>query len=283
MIRVIKPGFYTSIQDQGRFGFRHFGVPVSGAMDQHSYALANQLLGNTKVESVLEITMTGPTLVFEIPTSIAITGARFVVTLNDVPIGLNEVLQIKENDLLKFGKLEQGFRAYLAIKGGFCGEKALGSQSQYVPVTKTSKIEKNQKLLVGESKIFAPKISEIRKVGILDEQVLEVYPGPEYHLFSQDVVHHLCSQPFTIAKENNRMAYQLEELSEPHQISMITSSTLPGTVQVTPSGRLIILMRDGQTTGGYPRLFQLSEKSINILAQKKHLDVIHFSLHTMAL
>jgi allophanate hydrolase subunit 2 len=76
------------------------------------------------------------------------------------------------------------------------------------------------------------------------------------------------------------MAYQLTELIEGHDISILTSATLPGTVQLTPSGKLIILMKDGQTTGGYPRILQLSEKSINILSQKKAGDSVSFVLPT---
>ena len=81
-----------------------------------------------------------------------------------------------------------------------------------------------------------------------------------------------------MAKENNRMAYQLEEHLCPNTHSMLTSATLPGTVQLTPAGKLIILMMDGQTTGGYPRILQLSERSINLLAQKKYGDKIEFVL-----
>jgi len=65
------------------------------------------------------------------------------------------------------------------------------------------------------------------------------------------------------------MAYQLDEAIEEHSISMLTSATLPGTVQLTSSGKLIVLMKDGQTTGGYPRILQLSDKAIAILAQKR--------------
>ena len=74
------------------------------------------------------------------------------------------------------------------------------------------------------------------------------------------------------------MAYQLDETIDGHSISMLTSATLPGTVQFTPSGKLIILMKDGQTTGGYPRILQLTDKAISILAQKKSGDHFSFKL-----
>jgi len=81
-----------------------------------------------------------------------------------------------------------------------------------------------------------------------------------------------------VAKENNRMAYQLNEVLAGHDVSMLTSATLPGTVQLTPAGKLIVLMRDGQTTGGYPRILQLSNKAIAILGQKREGAVISFKL-----
>ena len=74
------------------------------------------------------------------------------------------------------------------------------------------------------------------------------------------------------------MAYQLDEKIDGHTISMLTSATLPGTVQLTPSGKLIILMKDGQTTGGYPRILQLTDTAISILAQKRTGDTISFKL-----
>ena len=88
----------------------------------------------------------------------------------------------------------------------------------------------------------------------------------------------LFSQEFTVAKENNRMGYQISELLDACKYAMLTSATVPGTVQITPSGKLIILMKDGQTTGGYPRLLQLNTESISILAQKKFGDTIRFKL-----
>ena len=126
--------------------------------------------------------------------------------------------------------------------------------------------------------LFAPKITEIKVDSFLNETVLQVSKGPEYEMLGDKQLETLFSKDFHISNENNRMAYQLEEKLTGHDVTMLTSATLPGTVQFTPSGRLIILMKDGQTTGGYPRVLQLSDASISILAQKKFGDVISFSL-----
>ncbi|MGB7395506.1 MAG: allophanate hydrolase subunit 2 family protein, partial [Pricia sp.] len=103
--------------------------------------------------------------------------------------------------------------------------------------------------------------------------------GPEYEMLSDPQLERLFYKEFHISNENNRMAYQLEESVPGHTVSMLTSATLPGTIQLTPAGKLIVLMKDGQTTGGYPRILQLSDRAISILAQKKFGDVVSFKLN----
>ncbi len=112
MLKVIKTGFYTTIQDLGRIGFQKFGVPVSGTMDNYSARLANALLGNNKNDAVLEITMTGPTLQFGCDTFICISGADISPRLNNKPIKLKGVVKVKKNDVVSFVKINYGFRCY---------------------------------------------------------------------------------------------------------------------------------------------------------------------------
>ncbi|MDX1365873.1 MAG: allophanate hydrolase subunit 2 family protein, partial [Arenibacter latericius] len=125
---------------------------------------------------------------------------------------------------------------------------------------------------------FTPKISEMKVDDMLDEESLKVYRGPEFDELTDKQLEELFTKEFSVAKENNRMAYQLNETIDGSNLSMLTSATLPGTIQLTPSGKLIVLMKDGQTTGGYPRILQLAEKAIDILSQKKSGDSIRFSL-----
>lgn len=276
MLKVLKSGFFTSIQDLGRLGYRDIGVPVSGAMDTHSVKKANLLLDNEADAAVMEITMTGPTVLFESPTYICLSGAYLSPTLNNRPIENYQVIKVLKGDILSYGKLENGFRSYLAIKGGFRTTKVLQSRSQYFPVTKGRCLKDRNEIDYEETISFDPIISEIKTENHFDLDYLEVYKGPEFSMLSDNQLASLFSKPFSVSKENNRMAYQLSELIEGHKNSMLTSGTIPGTVQFTPAGRLIILMKDGQTTGGYPRILQLSEASINVLAQKKFGDTFSF-------
>ncbi|GGG46212.1 urea carboxylase [Croceivirga lutea] len=269
MLKILKPGFYTTLQDKGRFGYRNMGVPVSGCMDAVAPEKCNLLLENSASAAVLEITMTGPTAEFEEPTFISLGGAKVEAFLNEESLELYKIYQVNKGDKISFGKLKLGFRNYLAVKGGFTTTKTLESVSQHHLITAEASIKANDEVPYNGNSDFSPKVSELRIEDYLNEVTLEVFKGPEFSLLSKKQKEQLLDSDFTVAKENNRMAYQLEETIEEHTHSILTSATLPGTIQLTPNGKLIVLMRDGQTTGGYPRILQLSEKAISVLAQKR--------------
>ena len=278
MLKLLKSGFYTTLQDEGRFGYRDKGVPVSGVMDAMVARNANRLLENDDNAAVLEITMTGPTLQFEEETYIVLAGAEMSATLNNQPITNYKVVYVGAGDILSYGRLINGFRGYLAIKGGFRSTIILGSQSQYFPITASGSLKDNDELNYGKVSLFNPKISELQTESLMEETVLQASKGPEYGHLDNGHFEKLFFNEFSVAKEYNRMGYQFEEKIKGHKISMLTSATLPGTVQLTPAGKLIILMKDGQTTGGYPRILQLSVKAICILAQKKFGDKVSLKL-----
>lgn len=278
MLKVLKSGFYTSVQDLGRFHLRNKGVPVSGVMDEISVFKANTLLENEITDAVLEITMTGPTLLFEEETYMVMSGAEMSATLNNQPIKNYKVYQIDVGDILSYGKLEAGFRSYLAVKGGFKPKQIYDSVSFYKPISYANRLMDGDIVPFHYNKVFKPKISEIKVDSFLGETILEVHRAPEFDILTDSQLTLLFSKGFTVAKENNRMAYQLNEKLDGHTVNMLTSATLPGTVQLTPDGKLIILMKDGQTTGGYPRILQLSDRAISILAQKREGASVSFKL-----
>jgi len=278
MLNILKPGFFTTVQDTGRFGYRDKGVPVAGAMDSFSVSKVNTLLENNEKCAVLEITMTGPELKFEKDTYIVLGGAEMTVTLNDTAVENYKVYKINTGDILSYGKLTKGFRAYLGIKDGFNPPSVLGSRSFFKPITEQDTIKKMANLPYSTCKHFNPKISELKVDSVLDKSVLEVHKGPEFKLLTDKQLSQLFYTDFSVANENNRMAYQLNEIIEGNKTSMLTSATLPGTIQLTPSGKLIVLMKDGQTTGGYPRILQLTDIAMSVLAQKKSGDHFKFKL-----
>ena len=266
MLTLIKAGIYTTIQDNGRFLGAHLGIPSSGVMDGQSAEMANLLLGNELDDALLECTFSGPTIIFHEPTLITIVGAKIPVILNNNPINTLKALKIKEGDILSFGKIEKGCRFYIGIKGGFQSEVVYGSRSVCI----TGGILKQQKN--GAQLRYNPYLEEMTSSvsiqRLLGNTTLSVYPGPEYSLLSNESKDRLLESEYTVLPTSNRMAYRVKhsmDLSHAH--SIISSGTLPGTVQLTPFGEMIFLMRDAQTTGGYPRILQLSEESINNLSQ----------------
>ena len=278
MIKVIKEGLFSTIQDSGRFGYKNIGIPVSGAMDQSSSKLANLLLGNDERSAVLEMTLLGPTLEFMNDTYISITGADMNPVLNKQKILLNKTLLINKGDILCLSHSTNGMRSYLGVKGGFNSETKLGSKSFYRGITKREKLIKNDKIKFDQA-ISSPKTvnKNINDFKINRKGDIKVFKGPEFDLLDTHSKDIIFNTDFTIGI-NNRMGYNLFEPIKNSISSIISSPVMPGTVQLTPSGKIIILCRDCQTTGGYPRILQLDKNSINCLSQKTIGEIINFKL-----
>ena len=280
MIEVLSGGLYTSIQDLGRFGFRRNGVPLSGVMDSYSARLANRLVGNSKQEAVMEITHIGPVLHFKSKTKIAITGAGFTPTLNDIEVSLNTRTFVPENSILKFGLPDYGLRAYLSVIGGFNTENKLGSYSQYFGISKKETIEKGDSLAIipYEGKPYRATASVKVNKDHFSSNSIEVLTGPDYNLLPKTIQKKILEAKVTVSSESNRMAYILNGWEKFSAKEKITAPVQPGTIQLTPSGQCLVLMRDAQTTGGYSRVLQLTENSINRLSQKQAGTTLGFKL-----
>jgi len=277
-IEVLQPGIFSTIQDLGRFGFQKFGVPHSGVMDRYAMRICNLILGNKEDSSVMEITLQGPELKFNGATIICLSGANLSPKLNGKPIGQNEIIKIRKSDILKFGSRKSGFRCYLGIKDGFQSEKLMGSQSWYEGLTKEFRLKKGVELSYFENADKNYETHSALKIDseYLEESSIEVYPGPEFKELTKDQQNQLFNSTFETDQSSNRMAIQFKEKLENNLKPIITGPVMPGTVQLTPSGKIIVLMRDCQTTGGYPRILQLSEKGIQVLSQKLPGEQIKF-------
>ncbi len=280
MIQVIKSGLYSTIQDKGRIGYGAFGIPLSGAMDSSSADLANSILGNDINCAVLEMVFVGAKILFKTSTQICVSGGFMEPRLNNKAIPFNTAIPVNKGDTLSFGRLNNGLRIYLAVKGGFKTQEVLGSRSHYKGITSTYQLKDNDELVIRES--INTKIPTDKGVKIKPQDFssvnIECYKGPEFGLLSYNIQKELLENFLKVSNLYNRMAYQLNPNLENDLPSILTCPVLPGTVQLTPSGKLIVLMRDCQTTGGYPRVLQLSEKGINLLCQKKEGDSLQFQL-----
>lgn len=276
MLKIVQPGFYTTLQDLGRYHFRQYGVPVSGAMDQGALRRANALLENEPGAAALEVTMKGPEVEFTTPTFLVVSGAHLEAKLNGEPVEMNRVYQVPAGSLLKCGPVLRGLRAYLAVKGGFLAEMRLGSRSYFPPVTRHRYLARDSELPYAPCEDFTPRLLKLNAADSYGQKEVRVWPGPEFDLLKPSQKACLFETEYQVAKEHDRMACQLGPAMEGIGTSMITSATLPGTVQLTPAGKLLVLLRDGQTTGGYPRILQLDPASLDLMGQKKSGDSIRF-------
>ncbi len=284
-IEVLHPGIACSIQDAGRVGYLSEGIPMSGFMDFEMAGLANLLLGNNENTSVIEWKLIPPKLKFSAPCQIVITGIDVDIYLNSELKEAFKVITIKENDSLSIRLNKVKGYGYIAIKGGIRTEKILGSRSFYPNITKHSFFKKRMKLP------FVPFIEntitkQFSKINYYKKPsgitFVDVFKGPEFELMPISLQSDLCRKLFSINNQSNRMGFLLNEFIEAHKNSIISSPVLPGTVQWTPSGKLIVLMRDAQTVGGYPRILQLTESSISQLAKVPTNGFIQFVLVTNA-
>ena len=274
MIKVIQPGLFTTIQDGGRHGFRNIGIPTSGFMDQESAWAANELVKNNKDESLLEVTLTGPTLIFNCNCVISITGGDFNPLINNLPVKMYQSINVSSGDILKLNNTINGARSYIAISGGLNVKSLFGSKSFFSNISDSYHLKKGDEIKV--SKKSESQILKWDKLKFNLNRFMKVFRGPEYDLLSTNSKKKLFKNEFTI-NTNNRMAYNLKETLQVDIKTIISSPVLPGSVQLTPSGKIIILHRDCQTTGGYPRILQLDTNSLNNLSQLKSNDKIKFS------
>ena len=280
MITVLNSGIYSAVQDFGRPGFAHIGVPISGVMDSYSAKIGNQLLNNKKEDAVIEITFGGCKFKFEKDVKICVTGANFNLKIDDIEMPMNSVLEVKKGSILSFGKKVFGARTYLCVQGGIQSDEVLKSKSFYTGITENYLLTKGDQLKIDTSNSVS--IATFSKIKIKENHfktnLIVCNKGPEFESLSKEQQKQLINTIFTISNDNNRVGYRLEELFENQLKPILTSGVLPGTVQLTPSGKLIVLMRDCQVTGGYPRVLQLTEEGINNMAQKATKDSIHFVL-----
>lgn len=284
-LTFLQAGLQTTLQDKGRAGFQHLGVPVGGVLDNTSAEMANHLVGNATDVPVLEITLTGPQILFDSDALIALTGAPFDLYCDDELIENNTAIYIKSGSVVKFGKLKSGCRAYLAVAGKWKAKTWKDSVSPLLQVpeaTPDSIIKKGSKLKINSS--FLNKTGSWdhnRHTPILSHRVrLRVTPGPDFESMSKIAIAKFFGQGHEISQDANRMGYRLTTnlTSSEERAEMISSGIIPGTIQITGSGQPIILLKDAQTTGGYPRIANIINEDLDQLAQLKPGDEIWFSI-----
>ncbi|MBT0810423.1 biotin-dependent carboxyltransferase family protein [Litoribacter ruber] len=273
MLEILDPGLYCSLQDEGRVAQGDIAVPFSGAMDRQSLHLANHILQNDLNASCLEFASPGPTLKFHYSTTITITGAKAFLVLNGKSIAPanNAILSLKPDDVIKIKTLESGSWAYLGIVGGFDSEKVLGSQSLSPGITVLSGLLKGNTInYSSQDFLFSASSSRVKPAFPWEKvKVLKVRKGPEFSLLPEEIIRKLRTDSFSFTSERNRMAAPIHELLPANRLEILTSPIFPGMVQLTPGGKMILLLMEAQITGGYPRILFMEEPQRNLAVQMK--------------
>lgn len=284
-LKVIDPGLFTTVQDSGRFGYRKFGVPTSGAMDMKAYNFANWLVGNKEGEAVLECTVKGGMYKFESNAVIALTGAQMQPKVNDSEVSMNQTLSVNKGDVLELGFSKRGCRVYIAIRGKLDIKKILGSYSTYTIGMfggLEGRVLRKNDVLGWESSAdeIHPRKVPLEELPYYSSKIsLNAQRGLEWDWLAIGEQEKFLRCEFKVSSQSNRMGIRLQgdPLEKPKE-EMISSPVIPGIIQLPPNGLPIILARDGQTIGGYPRIAKVTDAELWRLGQLKPSDRISFKL-----
>lgn len=270
-LEFIQPGLFTSLQDQGRTVGRNWGVPQGGAMDRLSARRANLMLNNPPNLPVLEITGMGPTLLCHNYGQLALAGANIAIFKNKKKLDNSTLINFQSGDILKFGNTIDGFRTYCSIKNGFKTKELFESVSPVAGISAALRFSKGDLLYFDATTPLPTTNARLKKPLLFKDKTIKTIPGPEYKKLSAHQQSLLKNTSFTISPTASRMAYLLTPKINllKHSLSLLTSPVVPGVVQLTPAGQLIVLMRDAQTTGGYPRVLVVREEGLNRLGQMR--------------
>lgn len=286
MCTVIDPGTLSTIQDQGRTGYRAFGVPVSGVMDRYAFTMANILAGNVRDAAVVEMTLCGGRFGFPCEAYVAVCGADMQGKLNGKPIKNWSGFYVPANSELAFSYAVTGCRTYLALSGGIAVPQVMGSHSTYLRAGIGG--HEGRALQAGD-------VLEIARVAALPYRLNELaYPlipkyagdlrlrvilGPQDDLFTDAGITTLLNSGYVVSTRNDRMGYLLEGATIAHKngADIVSDGLCPGAVQIPGNGMPIIMMADCQTTGGYAKIATVVGPDLTKLAQAKAGDRVSFA------
>lgn len=281
---VLAPGGYTTIQDEGRYGYQRMGMPVCGALDAFAFHAANLLVANSANAAVMEITVMGPRLEIMAEADLAVTGAEMGMTLNAQPLDVWKSFRVKPGDILDIQQVKSGCRAYLAVNGGIDVPEVMGSRSTHV----AGNIGGYQGRLLKAGDIIkcgrATRLKGIRAMpsdmipSYPPEIVLRAIPGPQDDFF-QEGLDVLFQSDFMVSTKADRMGYRLQGpkigIRTGMPKSIISEPTMPGGVQIPPDEQPIILMVE-QSVGGYTKIVTVISVDLPKVAQATPGDTIRF-------
>ena len=286
-IEVTKPGLVTSVQDGGRSGYYHLGIPPSGAMDQLSYRAANLLLGNSETAAALECALMGPELVFTEAAHICVTGAEMAAKVDGEPRPTNTVLAIEAGQTVTFGFAAKGARAYVAVAGGIDVPEQLGSRSTYALGSlggfEGRPLQAGDVVPIGKAVRSATVGAELPadlRVPLAKEYELRMVPGLYDYRVEPESMQTFLSEAWRVSSEADRIGYRLNGGTALEFIprtppfgagddpSNIVDACYPiGSIQVPSGQQPIVLHRDAVSGGGYMMVGTVISADMDLIGQ----------------
>jgi biotin-dependent carboxylase-like uncharacterized protein len=280
-LRVISPGLLTTVQDLGRPGYQHLGVPVGGALDAVSLRAANALVGNVPQTGALEVAYVGPTLVVEADAvRLSFVGAQAPIDIyadegatTGTRIGMMRTVRLRRGQALRVGSLSGGTVLYIAVEGGFAIEPIFRSVATYIRGGFGG--WQGRALKAGD---LLPLICEaaseredvvLHGLDLTQPRRLRVIPGPQSDYFSPAGLAGFFDNEYAVCAGSNRMAMRLAGPAIQHMLgyNIPSDATAPGSIQVPGDGQPIVLLADRQTTGGYPKIATVISADLPALAR----------------
>jgi biotin-dependent carboxylase-like uncharacterized protein len=270
-LNIVKPGLSTTVQDFGRPGYYHLGIPISGAMDRYALAAANLLVGNDAGDAALEAVFMGPEIRFDADAVVAVTGAELPPKVDGVEQPTWTAFKIKAGQTLSFGFLKAGARAYIGISGGIDVPVVLGSRATYplgaLGGHEGRPLKVGDRLSLGAAKRAAKEgasVAATLRQTIPASPVLRVLPGLYWHRITKEAGQHFFEDVWKVAPEADRIGYRFrggrplefvprqQPFGAGSDPSNIVDSCYPyGSVQVPGGTEPIVLHRDAVSGGGY--------------------------------
>jgi biotin-dependent carboxylase-like uncharacterized protein len=295
MIDVREPGLVTTVQDTGRYGQYHIGMPPSGAMDQFAHKVANYLVGNDEDAPTLEMTYQGAELAFEEDSLIAVTGADMSPTVDDEPIPTWTAIEVEAGETLSMEFSTEGVRSYLAVAGGFDVPDVMDSASTYTLIGlggfEGRQLEAGDELQLADGSYDADRIEtsvpEQHRPDYSQNTVRMMMGLCDYRLTDEGRERFLDAE-WKVSDEADRVGYRFEgpditdmfeERDQPFgagtDVTNVVDVGYPiGSIQM--AGQPIILMRDAVTGGGYATVGTLVSPDRGMLAQCRTHSTVTF-------
>lgn len=294
VLRVLKPGLSTTIQDLGRRGCLEVGIPTGGAADAYSHLLANAVLGNEPSAATLEMMLLGATFAMLRDAQIAVAGADMLFQVNGDGAQMGSAISVRKGDVITFGKARAGCFGYLAVAGGFDGTVALGSRSTYVPGRLGGHFGRGLKKgdtlsALDDGGAVKPREAPRDLVAWpLRHDVIRFVRGPQAEYFSETGYETFRTEPYTVSPRSNRMAYRLsgpvpdlvpiartsDTGSGPTDI--IEDGNAVGAIQLAGGTEPICMGRDCPTTGAYAKIGCVITPDVSRMFQMQPGDAFRF-------